>query len=334
MERRTHFCINCRKETEYELKRVTVAQKIREKQYDFWITTAFCKECGEEVGVSGLTDWNVKEIDEQYRRVEGIIPANQIQNLMEMYNIGKAPLSLALGFGEITISRYFAGQVPSREYSDIMKHALRSPAYMISLLNKNREKVGRTAYNKAIIAAEKLQQMTSALSLNMQGAIDYIFGNTQDITPLALQKMLYYAQGISLATLGRELFPEDCQAWVHGPVYSQVYDLFRDYKFNPIDDTYFPMLSGRSADLTDEERHVLDLVLETFGLYSGKVLERMTHEEAPWKEARKGYLGDERSQVIISKADIQSYFTEIAARFSLNTTDGIRQYISSMVENA
>ncbi len=49
---------------------------------------------------------------------------------MKIYKIGKAPLSLALGFGEVTIPRYLEGQVPSEEYSDIMKAALSSPAYM------------------------------------------------------------------------------------------------------------------------------------------------------------------------------------------------------------
>lgn len=332
MERRTFFCINCRNETEIELKKVKISQTIREKPYDFWITTAVCKECGEEVGLPGLIDRNTLEIDEQYRKKEDLLSVAQIQKLMEMYNIGKAPLSLALGFGEITISRYLAGQVPSKEYSNIMKKALQSPSYMISLLNDNITKVGETAYKKAMAAAQKLKDMSDTISPKLQSVIAYIFGHTQDITPLALQKMLYYSQGISLATLGHEFFPEDCQAWVHGPVYSKVYEMFRDFKYNPIDDTRFPLLSGWSTDLTDEERHILDLVLETFGMYSGKVLEHMTHEESPWKEARKGCLEDEPSQTIISKAEIQTYFSTITSRYPLNTMEGIKQYISSMIK--
>lgn len=50
-----------------------------------------------------------------------------IRNLMVVYRIGKAPLSQALGFGEITIIRYLVGQVPSKEYSDIIRNALDSP---------------------------------------------------------------------------------------------------------------------------------------------------------------------------------------------------------------
>lgn len=52
---------------------------------------------------------------------------NDIENLMKIYKIGKAPLSLALGFGEVTITRYLSGQIPSKEYSDIIRMALSSP---------------------------------------------------------------------------------------------------------------------------------------------------------------------------------------------------------------
>ena len=67
---------------------------------------------------------NAHEIDEQYRAEEGLVTIEDIENLLKVYNIGKAPLSLALGFGEVTITRYLAGQVPSKEYSDIVRHAL------------------------------------------------------------------------------------------------------------------------------------------------------------------------------------------------------------------
>ena len=39
---------------------------------------------------------------------------NDIKKIMDIYKIGKAPLSLALGFGEVTIPRYLEGQVPSK----------------------------------------------------------------------------------------------------------------------------------------------------------------------------------------------------------------------------
>ena len=45
-----------------------------------------------------------------------------------------------------------------------------------------------------------------------------------------LQKILYFIQGIYSATYDEFLFEENCEAWVHGPVYRNVYFLFKDFK--------------------------------------------------------------------------------------------------------
>lgn len=116
-KRRRDFCIECRKETEYLLQK--------------------------------------KEIDEQYRAAEGLVSIDDIEKLMKIYKIGKAPLSLALGFGEVTIPRYLEGQIPSREYSDVVRAALASPVNMKQKLMENRDKLTDAAYRKAMAADEK-----------------------------------------------------------------------------------------------------------------------------------------------------------------------------------
>ena len=70
---RRDFCINCRKETEYLLLKKDIKKNIRDKDYIFEITVAVCAECGEEMSVPGFIDKNVREIDEQYKKAEGIV---------------------------------------------------------------------------------------------------------------------------------------------------------------------------------------------------------------------------------------------------------------------
>ena len=158
-ERKFDFCTSCRKETSYKICKKTVQKVIKDKSYEFEIAVAVCDECGKEMDIPGLLDSNVKSIDEQYRQAEGLISVEDIQKIMDIYNIGKAPLSIALGFGEITITRYLSGQMPSKEYSDIIKKALSSPNYMIKLMNDNAEKMGETAYKKAIKAAKEIARL-------------------------------------------------------------------------------------------------------------------------------------------------------------------------------
>lgn len=331
MRERKDFCTECRRETSYTLKKIKINQTIREKKYTFEITAAFCNECGGEMGIPGLMDYNMKEIDEQYRKAEEVITVEDIERLMKLYNIGKAPLSLALGFGEVTITRYLAGQVPSKEYSDIMLHALASASYMKELLDQNREKIGETAYKKAYTAATQLENLYVAVPVELLAVIAYIFSALHEVTPLTLQKLLYYIQGNYAAIYDKPLFDAPCEAWVHGPVYRNVYNLFRDFKYNPIDDDRFVPLKESALPLTLEAKEVVDRVLDTFGMYSGKVLESITHKEVPWLDARKGFLPDETSHAEISLDAMKAYFKKVDEKYNIRTEDGLREYISKML---
>ncbi|MBD5464917.1 MAG: DUF4065 domain-containing protein [Lachnospiraceae bacterium] len=325
---RQDFCTECRKNTEYEIMKQVKQEIIRDRKYEFTFTTAICKECGEEMDIPGLADLNIAEMDRQYRETEQIISIEDIEKLMDIYHMGKAPLSLALGFGEVTISRYLDGQMPSKNYSDIMKNALASPEYMEKLLKQNRERVGNTAYKKAMKAIGELKELFE-ISDKMLVSIAYIFEQMQEVTPLVLQKMLYYVQGIYMVLFDMPLFSEKCYAWQHGPVYEKVYFLFKDFKYNPIDDNRFALFSGKSEKLAENEKMVIDLVIKTFGRYSGKVLESITHNERPWQDARKGYDCTEPSRVLIGEEDMKSYFKEISGRYGIDSVEGLNRYIDS-----
>lgn len=330
---RRDFCIECRKETEYLLQKKEIVKTIRDKEYTFRITVAVCAECGEEMNIPGLIDKNVREVDGQYRTAEGLVSVDDIEKLMKIYKIGKAPLSLALGFGEVTIPRYLEGQVPSKEYSDVVRSALVSPEYMKQKLMENRAKITDTAYKKAMGEAESLRSLFF-VSEKMIRVIACIFEKLEEVTPLMLQKLLYFIQGIYSALYGRPIFTEDCRAWIHGPVYQEVYDLFRDFKYNPIDDARFALLEGTADVLTDDEKKVIDLVVNTFGMYSGKVLERITHNEAPWREARKGYGDSIPSSELLPKECIMKYYMAVHRKYGIDTEEGLKAYIQDMLYKA
>lgn len=328
---RKDFCIDCRKETEYLLQKKDIVRNIRGKDYTFGITVAVCAECGEEMSIPGLLDKNVQEIDAQYRAAEGLVSIDDVEKLMKIYKIGKAPLSLALGFGEVTIPRYLEGQVPSRDYSDVVKWALASPAFMKRKLMDNREKLTDPAYKKAMAAADSIERLFS-VSDKMLRVIAYVFKKLGEVTPLMLQKLLYFIQGIYSALYGGPIFSEDCRAWIHGPVYPEVYDLLRDFKYNPIDDARFALLEGTDDALTDDEKRVIDLVVNTFGLYGGKVLEKITHNEDPWTEARRGYDDSIPSSELLPKERIRKYYSAVNQKYGIDTENGLRTYIHDMLD--
>ncbi|WP_296816438.1 type II toxin-antitoxin system antitoxin SocA domain-containing protein [Megasphaera sp.] len=328
-KRRIDFCTTCRKETPYTLEKQTIVKNIKDKDYTFTLTTAVCDECGSFMSPPGLIDKNVQEMDTQYRTYENIVSVHDIKRLMAIYKMGQGPLSLALGFGEVTITRYLSGQIPSKEYSDIIRNALISPRFMKKMLYENRDKITPAAYNKAIKAAEELEDLF-AVSDKILGVIYCLFEQLTEITPLMLQKLLYFVQGISYANHNTPIFPEDCQAWTHGPVYPEIYTLFKQFRYNPIEDPRFVIFEGTDDKLTVQERHIVELVANTFGEYTGKPLERITHQEAPWQDARKGYGDGIPSNELISKQSIRDYYLEKEILYDFSSPEGIKKYIEEM----
>lgn len=326
------FCLTCRSVKPYKLSKEVLVKEIRGKEYEFEITTAICSCCGKEVNPHGLIDQNMKEIDEQYRKFENLITIPEIQSLLELYDLGKAPLGKALGFGEVTLTRYLAGQLPSKKNSKIMQQALQDPDYFEQCLFDNKARLSEIAYDKAQKHLEKLKKI-SALSEEIRGVISYLFDQLEEITPLALQKMLYFAQAFHLARYNTALFREDCQAWKHGPVYREVYDIFKEFSYNPIESPSFVVISHAKDKLTLKQKALIDVLVETFGMYSPKILEKITHVEDPWIQARHGYSIDAPSNEIIPKESIQNYYTKVAKEYDLTDYERIQAYIAQCLAN-
>lgn len=121
--------------------------------------------------------------------------------------------------------------------------------------------------------------------------------------PLKLQKLLYLAQGYSYAFYDRPLFKDELEGWVHGPVVRDVYNIFKNYQYNCIEDNF------QIKDLDDDAKDVLNYVIDNFSKYDAKYLEKISHEQEPWVLSRNGLDPDEKSDKTISKESIANYFT-------------------------
>ena len=263
------------------------------------------------------------QLDAAFREEEDLINVTDIEMILEKYDIGKRPLSLLLGWGEGTLTRYVDGDIPSMPYSDILKRILVDKRYFRELLEKNKDRIAEVAYRKSLTATEGISERPSNEISKLESAVKYLLLQTSEITPLALQKLLYFAQGFNKAFTDVFMFQEDCEAWAHGPVYREVYEKYREYGYNPIVEDH---LSYGDFSLTEDEKELLDHIVLHFGCYSGKILENMTHSEEPWRIARRGLVDGEISERVIEKQDITEYFKNVKEKYKmLNFTD-IKDY--------
>lgn len=145
------------------------------------------------------------------------------------------------------------------------------------------------------------------------------------LSPLKLQKLLYYQQAWSMVFFGRSetIFAEAPQAWVNGPVYPSVYhayshqlgvyDEFRKEHFceaSELDtptDELIQALAQKMA-LSEDQLRLSDRIITLYGTKSQDELVLMTHCEEPWCEQREGLLPFERSERELSLDTMYRYY--------------------------
>lgn len=328
MNNQSAFCPECRQDVKYSIKENTESAKLKGEVYEFTSHTAYCDKCGEEIYVAALEDANLVALYDAYRKRHGIISLEDIKAIPEKYDIGKRPLSLLLGWGEQTFSRYFDGDMPTKQYSETLKRIYADPAFYLSLLERNKDNLkSNKAYEKSKGATEMLLSVPVASQQSkIDVVVDYLLSQCQDITNMTLQKALYYVQGFFYAFYHTFLFTEDCEAWVHGPVYRDVYRRYSNYCFDPIDSVDEFDVSS----LSGEEKSLLDSIVRHVCCYSGKTLESFTHTETPWVSARTGLPVDASSNRIIQKQSIGEYFTSVKEKYQMLTPANIKDYTQNM----
>ena len=325
------FCEECHDVVDVNVSDVFKTKVIKGKKISYHGKEARCKECNSLIFVPEVHDHNLKMMNEEYIKAENLVMIPEIEKVLKMYNIGKRPLSLVLGWGETTLTRYLNGDIPSKQYSQTLKKIINDPEYMNELLENNKEKISESTYNSIKEAVLELLEgnYNAGSEKKINNVVKYLLYKSKDITPLALQKLLYYSQSFFKVFYNVFLFEDDCEAWVHGPVYRNVYEEYRMYSSNPIEENFEKY---NFDPLSDDEKELLDVIVENFGCYSGKILEEMTHMEIPWKESRKGLSKEEPSNRIIQKDSIAKYFESVRSRHNmLNITD-IRDYSVDLFE--
>lgn len=133
-------------------------------------------------------------------------------------------------------------------------------------------------------------------------AMDSLGGDK--MTLLKLLKLLYYAEGSSLALDNGSLFDDPIVAWEHGPVVESVYYYYPS-AFNVSYNEEMDMCS--ISKIEEKDKEILEEVFQVFGAYSAWALRNKTHEETPWLETTKHGT---RLKGEIDRKLIEDYFRE------------------------
>jgi uncharacterized phage-associated protein len=134
------------------------------------------------------------------------------------------------------------------------------------------------------------------MEINATKVGQFFLSKNKDLTDIQIQKLVYYAYSWYMVVhKGKKIFDEQPEAWIHGPVFRSLFNSMKSKSFLDLSEV---------KNICESNTEFLNTIYSVYGKYSGNTLERMTHSELPWKEARKGLAPYEHSQNKIKDSDI------------------------------
>ncbi|MEC4559082.1 MAG: type II toxin-antitoxin system antitoxin SocA domain-containing protein ['Conium maculatum' witches'-broom phytoplasma] len=101
-----------------------------------------------------------------------------------------------------------------------------------------------------------------------------------NLTPMKLQKIIFYIFSKYLVEYKKPLFNDNYEAWQYGPVNLELYLQLKKY-YNQIVD--HPIEGGEHTKLQSEHIEVIDYIMNKYGSMSASQLVDKTHSKMPFK---------------------------------------------------
>lgn len=124
------------------------------------------------------------------------------------------------------------------------------------------------------------------------------------LTHMQLQKLAYIAHGFYLALMKRPLLNEPVSAWTYGPVIPGMYDAFKNYRNNPINEPAFEPIT---MPMDPQAEAIINGVFMNYADKNGIQLSQLTHmPDTPWSKAYNGF-----NNTIIPDDEIRHYYQRL-----------------------
>lgn len=284
---------------------------------------------GEEVFDRNIEIENDIRLYDIYKKQMNLLTSSEIKNIRKKYDMNQKEFALSIGVGEITIHRFENGSIQTESVDSIIRLS-EDPDIMYNLLIKNQtnlsdndfniflEKVNalkKLKYHKIAqfnindyislkFETESINNVTNQLIIEYNTQIDNVskkYGIEDNcevaeyITPLKLQKLLYYIQGMALRIYGKPAFLNNISVWQYGPVIEEVYQQYKGR--SPIS------TPKTNYEVCDGLKKVIELVVSSYGKIEAESLIDLTHDEDPWIKSK--------NNGIISIDVIKEYFNKV-----------------------
>ncbi|MDZ5474181.1 DUF4065 domain-containing protein [Bacillus sp. 31A1R] len=301
------FCHQCNCEQDYITVNKTLIYPVRGENIELPGTVAECTSCGFELFHPEYDVSNQNQAFNQYRSLHGLLAPDEIRRIRLRYNLSQRDFSRLLGFGEITISRYERGSLPTVAQNQMISES-DSPNKILELIQVNGHKLNSETLKDLEELLEEFKQEEQVIkdirkvfqakpdvyhgyknfSLDKVSQVVHFFATKERPYLTKLNKLLFYSDyyfykknNISITGIRyvRESF---------GPVPERFNTIFESIPIiELVEDEYGNYVRGikeANYSLTNEELDILEFVYQKFKKTNARKISDFSHMERCWLE--------------------------------------------------
>lgn len=321
MIRKIHMnCPLCDRTHEVEERKRETSITIKGEEVIYEERFYFCANMDEdenEFETGTMTNENLLNARNAYRRKMGLLTSNEIVAIRDSYGLSQVDLAKLLGWGEATISRYESKAIQDEAYDVMLRLVKDNPLQALDFLKKNANKFNamkimeirkkiiekldaygkefltRQAFESEYASFDEPSDLNGYTMLNIdkiEAMISYMAEKVSNLFKVKLMKMLWYSDSLYFAENGCSI---SGMVYCHEPMgalpigHYSLMNLERlnvkeemSYNYDSMIHIY-PTPNMDYSVLNDNEKQILDRVISKFiDLKASEIIEYMHNETA------------------------------------------------------
>lgn len=318
-------CPICDKVHEVEERRrqAMITMKGEEVTYEErFYYCAYGEEEEAEFESARMSNENLLNARNAYRRKQGLLTSEDIVVIRESYGLSQVDLARLLGWGEATISRYESKAIQEEAY-DVMLRLIRdNPLMALEFFKKNemkfsevkgrelrariiekieesgKEYLARQAFEGEYAAYDIPSDSNGYTKLDidkLEAIISYLAKEDSKLVKMKLMRMLWYSDALAYKKNGYAMMGLVYRHEAIGALPVGHYSLMNLHRLNVKEevssayDTVLHIYPNEEMDysvIEDEEKEILDVVVEKFKV--SKEIAKIMKEEAVYERTSVG----------------------------------------------
>lgn len=314
------LCVCCMEEHDVSTVQILSHSTFKGKKISYIATCEYCDNADEFWESEEFISKNDIAMKNAYRSANGLLTSEEICAIRAQYGISQTDLSVLLGWGGKTLTRYETHQVQDAAHDTILRKLSADPEWFLALLEKSRDRLTDAAFKKYRSTATQMFEdnqdaylrksifaqyarfigdanICGGTFLNLDKLIDVItyFCNSSKVSSLfkvKLMKLLWYSDALSYKRHGHSITGLAYTALPMGAVpiaHKLIVDLkgieFEEIDFGEGTGILFKSVPHTEYQyLSEEDVAVLDDIISTFGSCSKNQIVAKMHSERAYIE--------------------------------------------------